>query len=209
MQRGILNANWNDVLGISVGATPPSPDLFMPEFVAISMVCTVFCALITLVLMHQIWSAIKDKKTLMQRLSIPLNKYALLFTAVMLVYLGLQITDMVTVSLRVFCAPEIEILMDFCLGVLVIIWMRQWRQMIYVFIRKKFTQVRLSEKDPAARTGLVTRINNLAGKCPARLRPLRCRSSGPARERLYGRRRIEGETARQISGQEQSAVQRG
>ena len=60
-------------------------------------------------------------------MSIPLNKYAMLFTAVMLIYLGLQITDMVTVSLRIFCAPEIEILMDFCLGVLVIIWMSQWR----------------------------------------------------------------------------------
>jgi hypothetical protein len=54
MQRGILNANWNDVLGFSVGESPPSPDLFLPEFVAISMVCTVFCALITLVLMCNI-----------------------------------------------------------------------------------------------------------------------------------------------------------
>ena len=124
MKRGILNANWNDVLfQPSLGQSAPSPDLFMPEFVAISMVCTVFCALITLYLIYGLYSAIKEKKTIMQRLSIPLNKYALLFTSVMLIYLGLQITDMVTVSLKIFCAPEIEILMDLCLGTLVIIWM--------------------------------------------------------------------------------------
>ena len=138
------------------------------EFATISVICVVFCSGISMGIIYSLYKAIKESKTNLQKLSVPLKKYAIGFSCMMLAYLVLQFIDMVLNIRGVFAGPEIEILMDFCLIAMLTIWLKQWREMISVYIKKKFTRVRLPQtaKDDLARRNLQQRIQNLGGKSP-------------------------------------------
>lgn len=141
----------------------------MSEFATISIICVVFCSSIAVGIIYSLTQAIGQSKTNLQKLSIPLKQYAIGFSCVMLAYLVLQFLDMIFNLVGIFAGPEIEILMDFCLIAMLTIWLRQWREMISVYIKKKFTRVRLPltpAKDDLARKNLQQRIQNLGGKFP-------------------------------------------
>ena len=70
-------------------------------------------------IIYSLYKAIKEYKTNLQKLSVPLKKYAIGFSCMMLAYLVLQFIDMVLNIRGVFAGPEIEILLDFCLFAMV------------------------------------------------------------------------------------------
>jgi hypothetical protein len=81
-----------------------------------------------------------------------------------MVYLVLEFSYIVFITLSKFSAPEIDIAMDILVFCLINLFLLMWEEMVTVFIKKKFTRVRFNDSIKGIKNDLISRIENLAGK---------------------------------------------
>lgn len=133
------------------------------EFMVISIVCNCLCLYLTTLNLWWIQKAISNTRSTIEKVSLQLKNYARLFVIFFLFYLLLQIGYLVLVFLLVNASPYIDIGMEFATCSVILCWIGMWREMVNVYIKKKFTRVVLNPNDKSIQTQLENRIQHLAG----------------------------------------------
>ena len=85
-------------------------------------------------------------------------------TATVAVYLLIQLVNSGFRLAKRFQAPPFDLLMEVCVFAILNWWLGMWHEMVDVFIMKKFTRVKISQKEPSIKNDLIDRIQNLSGK---------------------------------------------